>query len=146
MKSLEECGDTLVFMRNEEGENGSMVLIFAEIDFVQCNWRRSLKMYSQVSQITDKILTTRKSRFIFVTLTVKNPDAEHLTETLDLMNKGFSYITSNSRTFAPAQKFKESLQGYIKATEITYNSKKYISPAYSLHFSSQNKLFYKRLY
>ena len=100
-----------------------MVLIFAEIDFVQCNWRRSLKMYSQVSQITDKILTTRKSRFIFVTLTVKNPDAEHLTETLDLMNKGFSYITSNSRTFAPAQKFKESLQGYIKATEITYNSK-----------------------
>ena len=38
------------------------------------------------------------------------------------MNKGFSYITSNSRTFAPAKKFKESLQGYIKATEITYNS------------------------
>ena len=103
-------------------------------------------MYSQVSQITDKILTTRKSRFIFVTLTVKNPDAEHLTETLDLMNKGFKYITSKSQTFAPAQKFKESLQGYIKATEITYNSKKYISPAYSLHFSSQNKLFYKRLY
>ena len=88
-----------------------------------CNWRRSLKMYSQVSQITDKILTTRKSRFIFVTLTVKNPDAEHLTETLDLMNKGFKYITSKSQTFAPAQKFKESLQGYIKATEITYNSK-----------------------
>ena len=69
-----------------------MVLIFAEIDFVQCNWRRSLKMYSQVSQITDKILTTRKSRFIFVTLTVKNPDAEHLTETLDLMNKGFRIL------------------------------------------------------
>ena len=38
------------------------------------------------------------------------------------MNKGFSYITSNSRTFAPAKKLKESLQGYIKATEITYNS------------------------
>ena len=80
-------------------------------------------MYSQVSQITNKILATRKSRFIFVTLTVRNPDGEHLAETLDLMNKGFSYITSNSRTFAPAKKFKESLQGYIKATEITYNSK-----------------------
>ena len=63
-------------------------------------------MYSQVSQITDKILATKKSRFIFVTLTVKNPDGEHLAETLDLMNKGFSYITSNSRTFAPAKKFK----------------------------------------
>ena len=80
-------------------------------------------MYSQVSQITDKILATRKSRFIFVTLTVRNPDGAHLAETLDLMNKGFKYITSKSQTFAPAKKFKESLQGYIKATEITYNSK-----------------------
>ena len=79
-------------------------------------------MYSQVSQITDKILVTRKSRFIFVTLTVRNPDGEHLTETLDLMNKGFKYITSKSQNFALAKKFKESLQGYIKATEITYNS------------------------
>ena len=60
------------------------------------------------------------------------------------MNKGFSYITSNSRTFAPAQKFKESLQGYIKATEITYNSKeKYISPAYSLHFQVKTSYFTK---
>ena len=125
LKSLEECGDTLVFMRNEEGEKRLHGANFCRNRLCpMCNWRRSLKMYSQVSQITDKILTTRKSRFIFVTLTVKNPDAEHLTETLDLMNKGFSYITSNSRTFAPAQKFKESLQGYIKATEITYNSKK----------------------
>ena len=124
LKSLEECGDTLVFMRNEEGEKRLHGANFCRNRLCpMCNWRRSLKMYSQVSQITDKILTTRKSRFIFVTLTVKNPDAEHLTETLDLMNKGFSYITSNSRTFAPAQKFKESLQGYIKATEITYNSK-----------------------
>ena len=79
-------------------------------------------MYSQVSQITDKILSTKKARFIFVTLTVKNPDGAHLAETLDLMNKGFKYITSKSQNFAAAKKFKESLQGYIKATEITYNS------------------------
>ena len=40
-----------------------------------------------------------------------------------MMNKGFKYITSKSQNFALAKKFKESLQGYIKATEITYNSK-----------------------
>ena len=124
LKSLEECGDTLIFVRNEKGEKRLHGANFCRNRLCpMCNWRRSLKMYSQVSQITDKILATRKSRFIFVTLTVRNPDSEHLTETLDLMNKGFSYITSNSRTFAPAKKFKESLQGYIKATEITYNSK-----------------------
>ena len=89
-----------------------------------CNWRRSLKMYSQVSQITDKILTTRKSRFIFVTLTVKNPDAEHLTETLDLMNKGFSYITSNSRTFAPAQNSKNPYRAILKPLKSHITAKK----------------------
>ena len=124
LKSLKECGDTLVFVRNEKGKKRLHGANFCRNRLCpMCNWRRSLKMYSQVSQITDKILATKKSRFIFVTLTVKNPDGEHLAETLDLMNKGFSYITSNSRTFAPAKKFKESLQGYIKATEITYNSK-----------------------
>lgn len=124
LKSLEECGDTLVFLRNENGEKRLHGANFCRNRLCpMCNWRRSLKMYSQVSQITDKILATRKSRFIFVTLTVRNPEGEHLSETLDLMNKGFSYITSNSRNFAPAKKFKESLQGYIKATEITYNSK-----------------------
>ncbi len=124
LKSLKECGDTLIFVRNEKGKKRLHGANFCRNRLCpMCNWRRSLKMYSQVSQITDKILATKKSRFIFVTLTVKNPDGEHLAETLDLMNKGFSYITSNSRTFAPAKKFKESLQGYIKATEITYNSK-----------------------
>ena len=124
LKSLEECGDTLIFVRNEKGEKRLHGANFCRNRLCpMCNWRRSLKMYSQVSQITNKILATRKSRFIFVTLTVRNPDGEHLAETLDLMNKGFSYITSNSRNFAPAKKFKESLQGYIKATEITYNSK-----------------------
>ena len=123
LKSLEECGDTLVFVRNEKGEKRLHGANFCRNRLCpMCNWRRSLKMYSQVSQITDKILVTRKSRFIFVTLTVRNPDGEHLTETLDLMNKGFKYITSKSQNFALAKKFKESLQGYIKATEITYNS------------------------
>ena len=123
LKSLEECGNTLVFLRNASGEKRLHSANFCRNRLCpMCNWRRSLKMYSQVSQITNKILATKKARFIFVTLTVRNPDGAHLAKTLDLMNKGFSYITSNSRTFAPAKKFKESLQGYLKAIEITYNS------------------------
>ena len=138
LKSLEECGDTLVFMRNEEGEKRLHGANFCRNRLCpMCNWRRSLKMYSQVSQITDKILTTRKSRFIFVTLTVKKSDAEHLTETLDLMNKGFSYITSNSRTFAPAQKFKESLQAILKPLKSHITAKKiHITRIFIAFFSS----------
>lgn len=123
LKSLEECGDTLVFLRNDSGEKRLHSANFCRNRLCpMCNWRRSLKMYSQVSQITDKILAIKKARFIFVTLTVRNPDGAHLAETIDLMNKGFKYITSKSQTFAPAKKFKESLQGYLKAIEITYNS------------------------
>ena len=143
---MKNVATPFVFMRNEEGENGSMVLIFAEIDFVQCNWRRSLKMYSQVSQITDKILTTRKSRFIFVTLTVKNPDAEHLTETLDLMNKGFSYITSNSRTFAPAQKFKESCRAISRLLKSHITAKKiHITRIFIAFFKSEQVILQKAI-
>ena len=36
LKSLEECGDTLVLCETKKVKNGYMVLIFAEIDFVQC--------------------------------------------------------------------------------------------------------------
>ena len=123
LKSLAECGDTLAFLRDASGKKRLHSANFCRNRLCpMCNWRRSLKMYSQVSQITDRILDTKKARFIFVTLTVRNPDGAHLAETLDLMNKGFKYITSKSQTFAPAKKFKESLQGYIKATEITYNS------------------------
>ena len=145
LKSLEECGDTLVFMRNEEGEKRLHGANFARNRLCpMCNWRRSLKMYSQVSQITDKILTTRKSRFIFVTLTVKNPDAEHLTETLDLMNKGFSYITSNSRTFAPAQNLKNPCRAISRLLKSHITAKKIHITRIFIAFSSQNKLFYKK--
>ena len=146
LKSLEECGDTLVFMRNEEGEKRLHGANFCRNRLCpMCNWRRSLKMYSQVSQITDKILTTRKSRFIFVTLTVKNPDAEHLTETLDLMNKGFR-ISQAIAEHLPLLKNLKNRRAISRLLKSHITAKKYISPAYSLHFSSQNKLFYKRLY
>ena len=144
LKSLEECGDTLVFMRNEEGEKRLHGANFCRNRLCpMCNWRRSLKMYSQVSQITDKILTTRKSRFIFVTLTVKNPDAEHLTETLDLMNKGFSYITSNSRTFAPAQNLKNPCRDILKPLKSHITAKNTYHPHIHCIFQVRTSYFTK---
>ena len=125
LKSLEECGDTLIFVRNEKGEKRLHGANFCRNRLCpMCNWRRSLKMYSQVSQITDKILATRKSRFIFVTLTVRNPDGEHLAETLDLMNKGFSYITSNSRNFAPAKSSRNHCRVILKLLKSHTTAKK----------------------
>ena len=49
---------------------------------------------------------------------------EDLRDTIDQLNKAFTYITAKSRTFAPAQKLKENLLGYMKAEEITYNAER----------------------
>ena len=87
-----------------------------------CNWRRSLKLFSQVSAITDAIIAEKKARFIFVTLTVQNVRGDVLRETIDKINKAFKYIVDKHQTFAPAKKLKENLLGYMKAEEITYNA------------------------
>ena len=97
-----------------------------------CNWRKSLKMFSQVSEITDVLLKEKPSvRFIFLTLTVKNPTAEDLIATLNEMNEGFKWLVQKSRNFAPAKILKQNLLGYLKSTEITYNSK---ANTYHPHF------------
>ncbi len=87
-----------------------------------CNWRKSLKLFGQMSRIVDLILQDRPSTcFVFVTLTVKNCEADNLSETLNQMNQAFRYLTSKRQTFAPAEKLKKSLLGYMKAVEVTYN-------------------------
>ena len=123
MKDLEECADELLFLQDAEGNRRLKQGNFCRIRVCpMCNWRRSLKLFSQVSAVTDAILAEKKARFIFVTLTVQNVRGDVLRDTIDRLNKAFSYITANSRTFAPAKKLKENLLGYMKAEEITYNA------------------------
>lgn len=129
---MEHCGDSLVFGSDENGKKKLVDANFCRVrQCPLCNWRRSLKMFSQVSEITDVITKEKSVRFIFLTLTVKNSIAEQLASTLDGMNMGFKYLTQKSMKFAPTQKLKENLLGYLKATEVTYNFKE---NTYHLHF------------
>ena len=122
LRNLEECADALWFLQDAEGKRRLKSANFCRIRVCpMCNWRRSLKLFAQVSAVTDAILAEKKARFIFVTLTVENVSGEDLRDTVDQLNKAFTYITAKSRTFAPAQKLKENLLGYMKAEEITYN-------------------------
>ena len=83
-----------------------------------------MKLYSQVSAITDTIVGRDDgTRFIFLTLTVRNVKGEDLESELNRLNDGWTYITAKSRTFAPAKKLKRTLLGYLKAIEITYNKR-----------------------
>ena len=122
---LEHCGDTLTFLQNVEGKKKLKTANFCRVRLCpMCQWRRSLKMFSQVKKITDKILENDKStRFIFGTFTIKNTDAENLEACINTLNKKFKYLVDQKKTFAPAKKLKQNLLGYLKAVEVTYNSK-----------------------
>lgn len=122
---LEHCADTLLFVENEERKRKLKQANFCRVRLCpMCQWRRSLKMFGQVKKITDKILESDKSiRFIFGTFTIKNCDAQDLETCINILNNRFLYLVSKNRNFAPAKKLKQNLLGYLKAVEVTYNSK-----------------------
>ena len=131
LQQMESCASYLVF-GNTEGKKKLVDANFCRVRLCpMCNWRKSLKMFSQVSEITDLMMSEHKVRFIFLTLTVKNPIAEELTNTLNSMNEGFKWLVQKKITFASARRLKENLLGYLKSTEITYNSK---TDTYHPHF------------
>lgn len=122
---LEHCADTLLFAENAEGKKKLKSANFCRLRLCpMCQWRRSLKMFGQVQTITDKILERDKStRFLFATFTVKNVDAENLETCINILNNKFLYLVSRNKTFASAKKLKQNLLGYLKAVEVTYNTK-----------------------
>lgn len=122
---LKHCADTLLFVENEERKRKLKQANFCRVRLCPvCQWRRSLKMFGQVQAITSKILEQDKSiRFIFGTFTIRNCDAQDLETCIDNLNKKFRYLVASSLTFAPAKKLKQNLLGYLKAVEVTYNSK-----------------------
>ena len=70
LRSLSQCADTVLFMQDAEGNRKLKSANFCRVRVCpMCNWRRSLKLFSQVSAITDAILAEKKARFIFLTLT-----------------------------------------------------------------------------
>lgn len=141
---LEHCADTLLFMQNAEGKKKLKSANFCRLRLCpMCQWRRSLKMFGQVKKITDKILESDKSiRFIFGTFTIRNCDAKDLEVCIDNLNKKFRYLVASSLTFAPAKKLKQNLLGYLKAVEVTYNTKdKTYHPHLHVIFAVRNTFF-----
>lgn len=79
-----------------------------------CSWRRSLKIFGQVSKVMDYVDENHNYKYIFLTLTVKNCYSEDLKSTLDLMTKSFNKLSERKA-------FKQVVKGYFRSLEITYN-------------------------
>jgi len=81
-----------------------------------CAWRRSLKIFGQVSKVMDYVEENYDYKYIFLTLTVKNCYGEDLKDTLDLMTRSFNKLNQ-------IKPFKKAIKGYFRSLEITYNKK-----------------------
>lgn len=123
--ALSECASWLKFAEAVDGKRTLKRANFCRLRLCpMCAWRRSLKLFSQVSAITDAILAAKKARFIFVTLTVQNVQGEYLRDVIGRMNDGFAYFVNKHRKFDATEKFKKNLMGYMKAVEVTYNPRR----------------------
>lgn len=87
-----------------------------------CSWRRSYKIFGQISKIMDLICNDYE--FLFLTLTIPNCEAEELDSTLSELNQGWTRLIHR-------QAVKRILKGFFKALEITYNKK---ADTYHPHF------------
>ena len=80
-----------------------------------CAWRRSRKIFGQVSQIMDVI--EKDYEFIFLTLTVPNVPGDELSKTIDSLGKGWA-------KFIKYKRISKICKGFFKALEVTYSRKR----------------------
>lgn len=111
------CGTELEFARSVEDNS----IFLTDANFCRqrlcpmCQWRRSLKVFHQVSQVYDRLEELHPDlQPIFLTLTVRNVPGQELENTIDDMFKAWNRVTCNDR-------FKPFLSGWFRAMEVTYN-------------------------
>lgn len=125
LNQIESCASYLKYGVTTEGRKKLVDANFCRFKFCPiCVWRKSLKMFSQMSAVTERLNELYPSgRYIFATLTIKNPSAQELKSAIDRLNEGFKNLVQSSRELGGDTKiFKDSLLGYLKCLEITYNA------------------------
>lgn len=121
-KSLVErvatCGDTLRFIRQEDGSLKLYQAYFCKNKLCpMCNWRRSMKYSYQTSRIVDEAINQEpKGRFLFLTLTVKNVPGAKLNETVSQLTQSFDRLFKRV-------KVQKNLIGFLRSVEVTHNEK-----------------------
>lgn len=114
---VKECGTFLEYKVFKTGEKKLHNANFCKVRLCpMCAWRRSLKIFGQVSQVMNIAKGETSNKFIFVTLTQKNVKGEDLKEEIDNLYKSFNRLMLR-------KKIKMMSLGWFRALEVTYNKK-----------------------
>lgn len=118
---VRHCGDWLDFADTPDGFKLYDARFCRDRLCPMCSWRRSYKIFGQISQVMD--LIAGEYEFLFLTLTVINCKGSDLSATISKMQKAWtSYFVRPNRTNRRA---KDVIKGYFKVLEITHNLDKY---------------------
>lgn len=119
-----DCGSFLEFKRIES-ELKLHKANFCKVRLCpMCSWRRSKKIFGQVSKVMDKALEENDYRFLFLTLTCANVSGEDLANQLDELFKAFNLLTKRKSV-------KLAVKGWFRALEVTHNL---VNDTYHPHF------------
>lgn len=118
-KKIEECGTFLEFKRFTNNDLKLNTANFCKVRLCpMCSWRRSLKIFGQVSKIMNVATADSENAFLFLTLTIRNCTPSELPKALDLILKGYD-------TMFKRKKVKQVILGAFRALEITHNTNVY---------------------
>lgn len=133
---VRQCGDTLDF-KEYEGEMKLHKANFCKVRICpMCAWRRSLKVFGQVSKVMDYLESNYEYRYIFLTLTVRNVPGDELSNEIDKLFKAFNSMTKRKA-------FKAVSKGWFRCLEVTHNQER---DDYHPHFHmiiAVNKSYFK---
>lgn len=120
---IQQCSNYLQFGDYASTETGEVTRRLVAAQFCRdrlcpmCAWRKSLVMFSQISQIMDWVDEREKVVPIFLTLTVRNCEGAGLEKTVDLLLKSWSRMMTSRGRRKPWM----VSRGWFRALEITYN-------------------------
>lgn len=112
---VDRCGTFLEFQLTEEEAKLHSANFCKDRLCPMCNWRRSKKIFAQVSACMDHV-ERDGFRFIFLTLTVKNCPFSELSETISALLNGWKSLYRK-------RDFQKRVCGSFRTLEITVNRK-----------------------
>jgi plasmid rolling circle replication initiator protein Rep len=111
---LDGCSGWLKFGFNEVNGMVLKQACFCRVRYcAMCQWRKSLLWKALMYKSYDEIMQKHPThRFVFLTLTIKNPTIGDLRETIQHMNKSWQRLIKR-------KEFMAVVDGWIRTTEVT---------------------------
>lgn len=118
---LRDCGKCLTYRQYDDGSRVLHSMSSCRVRLCPiCTWRRSLKVFSQTSEIVDFISKKYDYQYIMLTLTVQSVSGEQLSDTIDNMMRAW-------RRMINLKRIASACKGWYRALEITHDIYPYIT-------------------